>query len=201
MSRPVPKFLIEVSLSRSRERARPGAIDILGRFEGEDEPAVLATVGGGRGEFRTPGELLEAASAAASSIADVCRRQYVAAAGLRGTSGFLSIDYDESDPDAATSYRGVVLGLGKGTDDAETLRFGTGDPVADWAGAMQAARRRCESLRQSSSCDHFVHDVAGFKFDENDDLVKDPEDTLESRARERAARGPDDEDDVAAPTA
>lgn len=87
-------------------------------------------------------------------------------------SVFLGIDYDEN-VETLSGYRGVTVCVGvNGTEE----RFNTGDPVADY----RAAVKRCQGLAQKghpvmslSSLDHFVYDVPGYKYDENDYLVVD----------------------------
>lgn len=84
---------------------------------------------------------------------------------------FLGIDYD-------AAYEAVTVTLRDGTD----VRFETGDPPADFAAAVEYARKECARigcrLMTSSSLDGFVFDVPGWKYDDADMLVRDPRDHI-----------------------
>ena len=71
----------------------------------------------------------------------------------------INIDYDEN----TLEYYGVTLG---------EERFATGDPVKDFADARNAATKY-DIVMEGSSLTHFVFDVAGYRFDDDDNLVKD----------------------------
>lgn len=84
---------------------------------------------------------------------------------------FLGIDYDDA-------YEAVTVTQRDGTD----VRFETGDPPADFAAAVEYARKECIRigcrLMTSSSLDGFVFDVPGWKYDDADMLVRDPRDHI-----------------------
>lgn len=80
---------------------------------------------------------------------------------------FVSIEYDEA-PD---TYRGVRVEAMRDTGPAAL--FNSGDPVLDWREAMLFASRHYDYWMGSSSCDHFVMDQPGFRYDENTMLVRD----------------------------
>lgn len=87
---------------------------------------------------------------------------------------FLWIDYE----DGPGGYRAVVLDKAQGLGE---VRFASGDPVKDWAEANEAAKAevvegRAVTCMMLSSTTHFVFDVPGYRFNEDDDLELDPED-------------------------
>lgn len=96
------------------------------------------------------------------------------------TSLYLSVDYDE----APNTYRAFVL---TDLDDVEH-RFENGDPVKDYTNMLQYAYELSEKypgvrMMESSSVNHFVWDVPGYRWDENDMLVLDEkEPTLDTYA-------------------
>lgn len=176
-------------------RDGPFAVSVVGVFEGLEAGVVLARIGEGPGDPRAEEGIEKAAEAVARLLFEGHDRAWRRAAGVEGRRGHAGIDYDEADPDARTSYRGVTLTVRSGVADDEAWgveRFHTGDPVADWAAMQRRARRVCGGLLVSSSVDAFVHDVVGFRFDRSDDLALDPEDTPEKCLERR--RGDDPED-------
>lgn len=87
---------------------------------------------------------------------------------------FLGIDYDEGE---AASYRAVTVTDVYGDD----TRFETGDPVKDWAAAVAFSRSLVETGKaagcmMSSSTTHFVFDVPGYRYNEDDMIELDPRD-------------------------
>ncbi len=90
---------------------------------------------------------------------------------------FLDIDYDEDitedDPVIDGNYRGVVV-----SGSGEPTRFFTGDPGKDMADARvfgsELAAKSKERFVELSSTTHFVFDVPGWRYDSDDNLVRDP---------------------------
>lgn len=84
---------------------------------------------------------------------------------------FIEIDYDEMKP--VGSYKGVVITPPQGDE----VRFNTGDPVADFRSArdkgVELANQFGCRFMQLSSLSHFVFDVPGYRYDDNDMLVVD----------------------------
>jgi hypothetical protein len=80
----------------------------------------------------------------------------------------ISIDFDEFEPD---SYRAVVVR----NERNKEMRFATGDVIADYQAAMQYCAERVDVLFVlfSSSVDHFVTDVPGYRLTEERMLVRD----------------------------
>ncbi|AFU88173.1 hypothetical protein CcrColossus_gp303 [Caulobacter phage CcrColossus] len=87
----------------------------------------------------------------------------------------LGIDYDDA-------YRAVTVTLRDGTE----VRFESGDPPADFAKAVEYARGECVrigcNVMTSSSLDSFVFDVPGWKYNNEDMLIRDPRDHIASVA-------------------
>lgn len=85
-------------------------------------------------------------------------------------SVFIGIDY-------GAAYKAVVVAL---PPDGGETRFETGDPVADWKAAVlfaaHAAHEKRVPCMTLSSLDGFVFDVPGWRFDEHDNLERDPRD-------------------------
>ena len=78
---------------------------------------------------------------------------------------FLSIDYDEGDQ---ASYRGVEVRF----KDYPTVRFETGDPVADWFAMTEFVNTIHDKTEDTivmftSSCDHFVMDGHDYWWDDD----------------------------------
>lgn len=86
----------------------------------------------------------------------------------------LSIDYDEEG--SIESYQGFVV---KDSDGTEIRRFNTGKPERDHKDFMSwAVSEEVKSIMYSSSVDHFVMDIPGFKWiidDGIERLVVDPD--------------------------
>lgn len=75
----------------------------------------------------------------------------------------IGVDYDDSGDKAVELW---FHGGGSAV-------FAGGDPVADYARASECARRISSNpVMMQSSVDHFVHDVPGFAFDANGNLVR-----------------------------
>lgn len=85
------------------------------------------------------------------------------------TNVFLDINYDEI---TGTGYKSVDVHYNK-----NIIHFDSGDPELDWKNAVTMAivlaeENRCR-IMSLSSCDHFVMDVEGWRYNENDMLVRD----------------------------
>lgn len=84
-------------------------------------------------------------------------------------SVFMGIDYD-------ADYKACVVTEPNDTEH----RFATGNPPEDWKAACRKAYELTQTLgvpcMTLSSLDGFVFDVPGWRFDENDMLVKDERD-------------------------
>jgi hypothetical protein len=85
-------------------------------------------------------------------------------------SVFIGIDYDDA-------YKAVVVSV---PPEGKETRFETGDPTADWRAAVTFAAHTAKDLgvpcMTLSSLDGFVFDVPGWRFDEHDNLERDPRD-------------------------
>ena len=165
------------------ERLDDGQVLLMGVFRRTDIRPTLARFGEDRRTFQTDEAIRMTAEAAIPGILELYRNSYRLKNDGR-TVISLSIDYDEEDEDVATSYRGVVANVGA---SGQVRRFETGDPVRDHAEAVEWAEENGQAIMSSSSLNHFCGDVAGFRWDENDRLVEDPEDSLESRRSGRSA--------------
>lgn len=105
----------------------------------------------------------------AITIDDIHMDGNKAMASIDGTADassiFIGIDYDDR-------YKAVTVERG-----GQVRRYASGDPVADWRDACAEAgrlARKHECLVMTlSSCTHFVMDVEGWRFDENDELQAD----------------------------
>lgn len=75
----------------------------------------------------------------------------------------VKIDYNENEP--LGSYAGVVV---TPTGEGEIARFMSGDPQADWAAFIDWKATRDERFMTTSSLDHFLHDVPGWRMIEDD---------------------------------
>lgn len=81
------------------------------------------------------------------------------------------------------TYDGVVIEF-----QDKQYRFISGNPVADYRAAIEKIQAMVNEIHaehpeitsipvmQSSSLGHFVYDEPGFRFDENDVLIRDPRD-------------------------
>jgi hypothetical protein len=87
---------------------------------------------------------------------------------------FIDINYD-------TAYQAVEI---VGPGDQPLQKFATGDPVTDYRGAWNAATERAIaaqcSIMTGSSLTHFIWDIPGYKFDEDDNLQPDPRERIAS---------------------
>lgn len=78
---------------------------------------------------------------------------------------YVSIDHDESDQ--LSAYKGVIIDI-----DNKKKVFYSGDPVKDWKEAVEYTRKqKPDFAMMSSSVDHFVMDVPGLGWDDNDMIV------------------------------
>lgn len=171
----------------------PNALSVIGRFTGEDAPIVLARVGEGASETRSESVLKSTAEAFVDVLHDGHRNAWLRDAGLVNSMGVIAIDYDEEDPDVATSYRRVTLSI-KHANLKNTLHeFASGDPETDLAAALDKAERSCARSMSSSSVDSFANDVAGFCWNKNNRLVvdTDPKNTVEAVRARWASDGED----------
>ena len=75
---------------------------------------------------------------------------------------FIDVDFDEF---AGETYRAVTL---HAPDDTVT-HFATGDPLADFAAAQQAARNAGKELHYLSSVEHFASDSLFYAREADDD--------------------------------
>lgn len=80
----------------------------------------------------------------------------------------IGIDYDEGDQ---STYRGVDAHY-VGAEEDRVVLYATGDPVADFRKAIVDACNESAEIMISSSADAFALDGDGYRFDENDMLVR-----------------------------
>lgn len=74
----------------------------------------------------------------------------------------ISIDYDEFNPIVETSYQGVIVR----ENEDKFKRIYTSNIVKDWATVIEIVYQQPEwTVLFSSTCDNFVMDVEGFRYD------------------------------------
>lgn len=82
----------------------------------------------------------------------------------------IGIDYDEGDQSTYRAVTAIYIRTGDGED--ATLRYETGDVVADFEKAIAEAVKETTEIMLSSSADSFVMDGDGYRFNEMDMIVK-----------------------------
>jgi hypothetical protein len=159
-----------------------GTLVVRGVFDDMEEKPILLRLGEDRQPFQTDEALRALAENAAEDMFKQYRQGWRDRNKLGNVIGHMSIEYDEGDEVAATSYECVLVSV-----NGTPTKFATGNPVADHAAAMKWAARNVGQLMTSSSLDHFASDVVGFCWGDGDVLQHDPSDTVERRRAEREA--------------
>ena len=157
----------------------PMKLLVVGHFDRQGSPLLLARIGEGDSELRSEQTLQASAEVVAEVLYNGHRSHWLKSNNLEGSFGNVAIQYSEDDANVATSYRGMTLSISlKSSKEIIPVQsFFTGNPVDDWKSLCQKARRDCESILMSSSCYDFASEVAGFAWDKDENLIVDPSST------------------------